>query len=774
MLSAPQRPLQAPVRRLLRWHIAAAGLLVAGIPAVWSSAALAQEVSGQAGQIAESEQIAFEADRLEYQQDSEVVTAIGNVILRRQGQTVRSDRVTWNRKTGQIVANGNIRFVDSDGNQLYVDKLELTDELKAGAMENMLLALSEGGRLAADRGTRGADGRVILEHAAYTGCEVEDAAGCPKKPSWRVTARQVVYDPDAKTVRFNGARLELFGVRLIPLPGLVVATDGRAVSGPLIPDLRLSASNGVEINETYYHRISPNRDIAITGYVYTKALPMLSAQYRALTDKGAYQITGYATRSAVAPIGSVTTGLTDEWRGYLYANGKFQLDPKWSVTFSGRLASDRTFLRRYDISRDDRLRSMFDVERIDDKSYLSISGWATQTMRVDPQTLVGESQGQQPFALPLIDYRRRLNDPLLGGRIELQANSLALTRTTGQDTQRAFASAKWSLRKITGMGQEVSLTALVRGDVYHSDYNELSSPAYAGRTGWQGRGIAIGAIDVKWPFVGSFMGGTQVLTPRVQFVASPPIRNLDIPNEDSRAIELEDSNLFALNRFPGYDRVEDGARVTYGFDWQWEKPSWRVSTTIGQSYRLSDKPTLFPGGTGLAERFSDFVGRTEIRYKDLVQLTHRFRLDKDTLAVRRNEIDATVGSRRTYVEVGYLRLNRDIDFAGLIPPGTPPALAVAPEDLRDREELRLSARVAFAKYWSLFGSGVFNLTNRDEDPTLGSDGFQALRTRLGAAYQDDCMEIAFTWRRDYVTTGDAQRGNTFQLHFALRNLGFRR
>lgn len=764
MLSATQRPLQAPVRRLLRWHIAAAGLLAAGLPGAWSSAALAQElsaqVSGQADQIAENEQIAFEADRLEYEQDSEVVTAIGNVVLRRSGQTVRSDRVTWNRKTGQIVADGNIRFVDVDGNQLYVDKLELTDELKAGAMENMLLVLSEGGRLAADRGTRGADGKVILEHAAYTGCEVEDAAGCPKKPSWRVTARQVVYDPDAKTVRFNGARLELFGVRLIPLPGLVVATDGRAVSGPLIPDLRLSASNGVEINETYYHRISPNRDIAVTGYVYTKALPMLSAQYRALTDKGAYQITGYVTRSEVIPIGGVSAGQSDEWRGYIYTNGKFQLDPKWSVTFSGRLASDRTFLRRYDISRDDRLRSMFDVERIDDKSYLSISGWATQTMRIN------ESQGAQPFALPLIDYRRRIADPLFGGRIELQANSLALTRTTGQDTQRAFASARWSLRKITGMGQEVSLTALVRGDVYHSDSNGLSNPAYAGLPGWQGRGVAIGAIDVKWPFVGTFMGGTQVFTPRLQFVASPPIRNLEIPNEDARAIELEDSNLFALNRFPGYDRVEDGARVTYGFDWQWERPSWRVSTTIGQSYRLSAKPQLFPSGTGLNDRFSDIVGRTEVRYKDFVKLTHRFRLDKDDLAFRRNEIDATIGTQRTYLEVGYLRLNRDINFNALSP--------TAPEDLRDREELRLSARVAFAKYWSLFGSGVFNLTNRDEDPTLGSDGFQALRTRLGAAYQDDCMEIAFTWRRDYVTTGDAQRGNTFQLHFALRNLGFRR
>jgi len=757
MLPPPQYPLQARSRRLQRW--CTAGAIACSIAvATASSPLLAQDLSGSAGAVAtpsESDRIAFEADRLEYQQDADTVTAIGNVVLHREDQSVRADRVTWNRVSGEIVAEGSVRFVDADGNELFVDRLELTDELKAGAMENMLLVLREGGRLAAERGTRGESGTVVLERAAYTGCAVEDEHGCSKRPSWRITAKRVTYDPDKKTVRFAGARLELFGIRLMPLPGLVVATDGRAISGPLIPDVRLSASNGVEFSETWYQRLSNNRDVALTGYVYTKALPMLSGQYRALTDDGAYQITGYVTKSERVPVSGTNTGQQDDFRGYLFANGRFQLDPHWSVTFSGRVASDRTFLRRYDISRDDRLRSMIDVERIDGNSYLSISGWATQTLRV------GEDQGQVPIAVPLIDYRRRIDEPLLGGKLDLQFNTLAITRTDGQDTQRAFASATWSLRKLTGMGQEVTLTGLVRGDVYHTGQTLLTDTvAYRGNPGWTTRGVAIGAIDVKWPFVGAFMGGTQVFTPRIQLVVSPTIENLAVPNEDSRAIELETSNLFALNRFPGYDRVEDGVRFTYGFDWQWERPSWRVSTTFGQSYRLSTKPTLFPVGTGLDERFSDFVGRTEVRYRDFVKLTHRFRLDKDNLAFRRNEIDATVGSHKTYVEVGYLKLNRDIT-SGF-------------EDLRDREELRLSARVAFANYWSLFGSGVFNLTNRDEDPTSQSDGFEALRTRLGVAYQDDCLELGFTWRRDYVTTGDAERGNTYQLHLALRNLGFRR
>ena len=73
----------------------------------------------------------------------------------------------------------------------------------------------------------------------------------------------------------------------------------------------------------------------------------------------------------------------------------------------------------------------------------------------------------------------------------------------------------------------------------------------------------------------------------------------------------------------------------------------------------------------------------------------------------------------------------------------------------------------------MFGSTVINLTNRQEDPRNTSNGFQPLRTRLGLAYTDDCLEFALTWRRDYVATGDAGRGNTFQIYFALRNLGVR-
>ena len=695
---------------------------------------------------------------MSYASDAETVTATGNVVLRRDVQTVRADVVTWNRKTGQIEASGNIRFVDDAGNVLYTEKVELTDELKAGAVEDLLLVLRQGGRLAARSGTRAANGDMVLHDAAFSGCAVEGEDGCAKRPSWEVTAVAVTYDAKDQRVHYKGALLRVFGLPILPLPGLAHTSDFRAESGLLIPDFRFSAANGAEISDTYYWRLANNKDLALTGYAFTGALPMISGRYRQLTDKGAFQASAYLTRSARINVGggNVTNSNAQEqvFRGYFEANGRFQLSENWSLTGYGRYASDRTFLRRYDISRDDRLRSTINLERIDPDSYFSLAGWAVQTLRS------GDRQGLVPIALPAFEYRRRIVPPRIGGTLELQVNSLALTRPGGQDTQRAFAKAQWDLRTITGMGQEITFTALARGDVYHSRQNDLTSNLlYRGIPGWQGRAIATAAIDVKWPLIGAALGGTQVFTPHIQFVAIPNVRNLAIPNEDSRSVELEDSNLFSLNRFPGYDRIEDGVRVTYGADWQLTRPGWRVMTTIGQSYRLSTQQTLLPDGTGLSSRSSDIVGRTELRFRDIVQFTHRFRLDKDSLKLRRNEFDATIGNHRTYAEIGYLRLNRDI-----------PATF---EDLRDREELRFSGRVAFARNWSVFGSGVANLTSKVDDPTKTTNGFQLLRHRLGFAYADDCLDLALTWRRDYITTGDATRGNTIQFNIAFKGLGVR-
>jgi LPS-assembly protein len=700
---------------------------------------------------AEQEQIVeFSADQVTYDSDADVVTATGAVRMNREGNYLAADEVVWNRKTGQVYARGSVVLLTPQGDKLIGDNVQLTDTLRDGTVDNLLVVLEGGARLAAARGTRTGD-ITVLENAIYSPCPVTTASGCPKRPSWAITAAKVIDDPAHDRVRFIGGRFQLFGITLPLLPVFNVARGNEGATGWLVPDLSVSTKKGFEIAAPYHWQIAPNRDLTITPHVYTGVLPAIEGKYRQLDKWGAFQLGGFLTYGTIESIDPDVTSTRKGLRGYFEANGKAQLNPLWSITSSIRIASDKTVTRRYDITNDDRLRSVVNAERISPNSYISIAGWAFEGLRAD------DEQREIPIALPAIDARFREED-VLGGTLQLQGNSLSILRIEGQDTQRAFASAEWDLRRITPWGQEVTLTAYARGDVYHTDEAESTVvPIYSGTNGWHTRAIGALAADVKWPFIGPLFGGVQRLVPHVQLVLTPPTANIDIPNEDARSIDLEDSNLFALNRFPGYDRWEDASRITYGFDWSLDRPNLSIETTIGQSYRLVDRPGIFPQGTGLTDRLSDIVGRTNIRYGRFLDLTHRFRIDKDNFAVRRNEIDLTIGTTQTYAQVGYLKLNRNVD----------PTI----EDLRDVEEVRFAARVLFNRYWSVFGASVIDLTDRTEDPLSLADGWEPVRQRLGIQYEDECLQLGVSWKRDYERIGTFRAGNTFAIHLALKGIG---
>ena len=707
--------------------------------------------SPEAGEFVE-----FSASQVTYESQSDIVTATGAVRMQRDGNHVAADEVVWNRTTGEVRARGNVVVMNPQGDKFIGDNVVLADTLRDGTVDNLLIVLESGGRIAAERGQRAGE-LTTLENAIYSPCPVTTESGCPRNPSWAITAARVTYDPNSQRVRFRGGRMRVFGVTLPLLPIFSIATGGDAggISGVLVPEFSISEGRGIEVALPYYRRLGPNRDLTITPHVYTKLRPAIEAKYRELNRVGAFQVGGFLTYGRVerlTELGEPEETGDNGIRAFFEANGKAQLNPLWSVTGFTRIASDKTVARRYDITSDDRLRSSINVERITPDSYISIAGWAFEGLRVD------DVQKQIPIALPALDARFRLDPPMIGGTLELQANSLAILRLEGQDTQRAFASARWDLRTLTNWGQELTLTGYARGDIYHTNDSASTDVAlYRGTDGWHARGIGAFAADLKWPFIGPLFGGTQRLTPRVQLVLTPPTPNLDIPNEDARSVDLEDSNLFALNRFPGYDRWEDGSRITYGLDWSYERPNLSIMSTVGQSYRISKKGEIFPEGTGLSGRVSDLVGRTRVRYGRFIDLTHRYRVDKDNLAFRRNEVDLTMGTEQTYAQIGYLRLNRGIDESV--------------EDLRDKEELRAAARIKLAKHWSIFGATVLDLTGRDEDPLSVSDGFEPVRHRLGIDYEDECIALGVSWRRDYERIGGFNEGSTFSFRLSLKGLG---
>ena len=693
--------------------------------------------------------IGFAADEMRYDDRGQIVTASGNVRLNRDAWKLVADAIEYNRETGVVVATGHVVATDPEGNQALGDRIELTDSLRDGAVDNMLLVLGDGARLAAVEGQR-SDQVFNLRRAVFSPCSVTNTDGCIKNPLWQVKALRISYNRGKHRLSYRNASLEILGVPVMYLPSFSHPDgEARQASGLLLPGIKLQRQLGLGISLPYHFAMAPDRDFTVTPWLYTAVNPAVQVQARRLFSQGPIQIDSLFTYTRLGDVDASGNVIDkgNRFRGYFALKGNLQHSPEWRSRFSIRLTTDDTFNRLYGLGYDDMLRSTYALERQTRDSYLSISAWAFQGLRVS------DKAGEIPIVLPLVDYDWRPQDPVLGGRLRFGVNSMNLFRTDGQDVARALAYGRWDRSLLTPVGQRVTFTGMLRGDVYHvADADKATLPVYSGINGLRARALPVAAVDVEWPFAGPALGGVQTITPRVQVVATPSGQNANFPNEDSRAIELEDMNLFDLNRFPGFDQFEGGTRVTYGIAYALDRPGWALTSEIGQSVRIAGTGDEFPQGSGLSETVSDFVGRTVLKYGRFVEVTHRFRVDRNSFAVRRNEIDVQVGSPRTYATIGYVKLNRNI----LI------------EDLEDREELRAGGRVALARYWSISGSAVIDLTTRASNNAATGDGFSFIRHRIGAEYEDECFRFGVIWRRDYIGDRDFQPGNSFLLTLAFK------
>ena len=162
--------------------------------------------------------------------------------------------------------------------------------------------------------------------------------------------------------------------------------------------------------------------------------------------------------------------------------------------------------------------------------------------------------------------------------------------------------------------------------------------------------VPAAAVELRWPFVKSTGGARHVIEPIGQVVWSQAIHDQqNIPNEDSRLPEFDETNLFSLNRFPGLDRAETGLRANLGISYtRYDPAGWSLGLTLGRVVRDTEIDD-FAEGTGLAGRWSDYIGSVSLELPWGLGLVNRALFDPD-LVFRRNEFalayDGDLGALR--------------------------------------------------------------------------------------------------------------------------------
>jgi LPS-assembly protein len=708
----------------------ARALLVLLFAAVW--------LPGPASAQNLADDVLLEADDVSYDASRGVVTAQGNVEIVAGPRILKADSVTYDQNADIVTASGNVSVLEGDGTVLFANRVELTDQLRNGSIQRFRALLSDDSRFAAANATRVDGNKTVMRRAVYSPCQV-----CEENPTplWRLRAGSVTHDQEQREISYTNARLEMFGVPVLYTPYFShpdPTVDRK--SGFLVPTPSRSTQLGATVETPYFFNLAPNVDATFSPIFTSKEGIVLTGEFRERLLGGQYQLNGSITRPDERNDQNTKTG-NRVTRSHLFAKGGFDYDETWRWGFSGAIASDDTYLRRYQFSDADTLTSNLFVEGFADRNYASANTYYFQGLRAQ------DDPGETPLVLPLLEHSFVSEMGPFGGTLHLDTNLLSLTRKEGTDSHRISLRTSWTIPQVGRLGDVRSITADIKADGYlTSDVRNSQNTQGPSNDGFAGRLVPQLAIDWRLPLSKRESGANQILEPIVNAVISPYGGNPDeIPNEDSLNFEFDDTNVFSTNRFPGIDRVEGGPRLNYGVRYGiFGDAGGYITTLLGQVLRPKADDT-FADKTGLEARNSDFVGRVDVSPSSLFRFYERVRLDRDTLAMRRNEIALEAGPERYRLTGTYVKLRRELTA----------------DELTNREEINLAATVGLSRFWSLRANTRRDLT--DDGGTINSG--------VGLVYEDECFNLTVDFKRDFTRDRDVEPSTTISFRVRFLHLG---
>jgi LPS-assembly protein len=725
--------------------------------------------------------ILFRADEIQYDEQLALTIARGHVEISQNGQVLLADTVSYNQRTDTVTASGNVSLSQPTGEIVFADFMELRDSMSEGFAKNVRMLMADRSRLAANAMRRTNANHTELVRGVYSPCDL-----CTNDPSapplWQLKAREIDHDKELQLVEFRDAVMEIDGWPVFYSPYISTPDPSvKRASGFLPPSIGSSNTLGAHVTIPYYLVLGPDKDVTFAPRFYTKAGPLLEAEYRERFGNGTLNATGSLNHSNVG-FGSMPSSEGEQWRGHFDGHSVFDLNETYRTGLDVQRVSDQTYLLRFGFG-NPLLNAMISrayLEGFEPRASTDVNAYLFQPL------LPGIGDSTQPIVLPVANRNWQSPPDALGGRLNLNANILDIVREVGTQTRRLSVGSEWNRHFSDPLGGQYNFSASVRGDGYSvSDLSAVSNPdlpsaffpvngkpalAPTPTSFVTGRTFPQAGLVWSYPLVRRDEGTTRLIEPIVGGFAAPSSGNRrNIPDEDSLSYQFSDTDLFRRDRLAGYDILDTGQRVDYGTKFgYYEKEGGSYRLLIGQSYRAQPNPFL-PPGSGAERRLSDVVGRMVLSPNSYLDLIYRFRFDPNPLTNRNQQVTASVGPPSLRVAGNFVYLPAQLQNEVVTIPTTGQNVIYG-----KREQLSFSVTAKLTRYWSMQASETINLTNSTtlvNNVPAPQASSSSLYGSLAAIYQDECMAFIGTVTQSGIRNGDVTPGYSVLFSVVFKNLG---
>jgi len=505
------------------------------------------------------------AQRMEGQKDGQI-EAIGEVELRKRGQTIYADRLLYLQDSKELSADGSVR-VEQDNNVIESPHLEFNLDTNIGDMTQPVFQFGDThARGKAENLHLASRQNYILRDVTYTTCPAD-------QDDWLLKVRELEIDRNSQLGTAHGARVEFMGVPILYTPWMDFALNSQRKSGFLGPVFGSTVKGGSDLTLPYYWNIAPNLDATLSPRILSKRGILLNNEMRYLEPA----FSGEAHLD-VLPSDRIAN-LTRSRMALNHAQD-------FGYGLNGALNLNR-------VSDDEYFRDLADAVSATSQTnllregVLSYSGgwWNAATRLQSFQTL------QDPAA-PVTAPYRRLPQVSAGAQRTLGKTSVALVGEFVDFRHPALING----RRLV-LYPSVSYPLLARPAFYltpkfglHNTYYTMGANN-AGALPNTSRTVPIFSLDsgVTLERERHLAGQdfVQTLEPRAYYVYIPFRDQNRLPNFDSAQADFSFAQIFTENRFFGSDRIGDAKQLTLALTSRLLDPEGgveRLRVAIGQRF----------------------------------------------------------------------------------------------------------------------------------------------------------------------------------------------
>jgi len=712
-------------------------------------------------------------DELIYDNEGNRIIARGNVEIYFNNYILLADEVIYDQGANTLSAVGNVTLKEPNGLITRGERITLTDDFRDGFVQSLSVTARDDTRIAAERAIRREGNITEFQNGRFTPCKPQG----DMPPLWCISAARVVHDQAAATISYQDAWFELFGVPIIGLPYFQHADPSvKQKSGFLTPSYLNSEDLGFGIETPYYFALAPNYDFTFHPMYLTRQGILWQGDWRHRLSFGS--ITGMYTVKFAAidqdasqlPGTAADNERFDGWRGSIETKGRFSLSSWWNFGWDVTLESDDYFRRFYkldNILQSDRINQVY-LTGLSERNYFGAYLYHFGGLMFE-DTSVSEGRVH-----PVIDYNYIFADPILGGELSFNANALSFSRDyskvegPGESVMnRVVAEVNWRRRFIDPLGQTFTPFANLRGDIYtlHDVVDPVTLEVIEDEA--ETRGVASAGLLYAYPFVSNSATGAHVVEPIAQIIArqsSGSQRHL--PNEDSRSIVFDDTNLFELDKMSGYDRVETGTRANVGLQYTYQaNDGWFARFLAGQSYHLAgdniykdpghvrvehdgqlDLVPIYSPVSGLETARSDYVFAAYLSPSSIFRTIAQTRFDERDFSLRRADVFGEVKYGPLIAQTTYSYATFD-PFSGT---------------RTDQEDIFSVVGLQLTDRWSVLGSLRYDL-----------DAGATIQDAVQLRYADDCFVLTASYTETFIDDPlrQLEEDRTLMLRFELKHLG---